>query len=290
MSLLLHGPSSEIQKLSKFIRNYDLIVERKGDQSNLEESQENQQSWLIENKYYQANVTLHLVNYDQVDDFREEFEGIIMLPHSDQKNLGDGIYSLGHDSADRDLGLRLLVNFTSDDISLGPSNHNHLLWAVDHGFEYIEINEASLIESHSDRDKVGLPRVIEALQSVMWSTAQKKILPRPKSVADAAIKPPLPPVTSTNSENTTQNTTLEPNSTNNDSFFSNLSRESTFDDDDEEDTKFFELFAASLAEARSIREIALSGQLSDQERRARAAEMARKFSDLLQLEGESDED
>ncbi len=85
---------------------------------------------------------------------------------------------------------------------------------MDHGFEYIEINEASLIESHSDRDKVGLPRVIEALQSVMWSTAQKKILPRPKSVADAAIKPPLPPITSTNSENTTQNTTLEPNSTN----------------------------------------------------------------------------
>ncbi len=122
-------------------------VFRKGDQSNLQESQENQQSWLIENKYYQANVTLHLVNYDQVDDFREEFEGIIMLPHSDQvritltlliteflipskKNLGDGIYSLGHDAADRDLGLRLLVNFTVRKINVFPSIVTHCLCIV----------------------------------------------------------------------------------------------------------------------------------------------------------------
>lgn len=54
--------------------------------------------------------------------------------------------------------------------------------------------------------------------------------------------------------------------------------------------KFFEIFASSLAEARSIREKAMSGQLSDQERRSQAAAMARKFSDLLRLEADSDEE
>lgn len=56
--------------------------------------------------------------------------------------------------------------------------------------------------------------------------------------------------------------------------------------------KFFELFAASLAEARSVRDKALTGQLSDAERRAQAAALVRKFSDLMKLEsdGEDDED
>jgi hypothetical protein len=35
--------------------------------------------------------------------------------------------------------------------------------------------------AHTERDKNGLPRVVEAVQSVMWSTAQKKTLPKVKS-------------------------------------------------------------------------------------------------------------
>jgi hypothetical protein len=83
--------------------------------------------------------------------------------------------------------------------SEGIVNNDNLLWAVDHGFEYVEINESSLLESesnssfffsiflkhfllaHTERDKNGLPRVVEAVQSVMWSTAQKKTLPKVKS-------------------------------------------------------------------------------------------------------------
>lgn len=95
-----------------------------------------------------------------------------------------------------------------------------MLWAVDHGFEYIEIFEGDLIESespvlsilrpctdsffphlislaHNERDKTGLPRLIEALQSVMWSNAQKRTIPKVKSLVpgDLSSLPPPPPKT-----------------------------------------------------------------------------------------------
>jgi hypothetical protein len=62
------------------------------------------------------------------------------------------------------MGVRLLVSFTvcmvrylsifllsasiiqSVDPSLGTDNHENLLWAIDHGFEYIEVNESTLVE------------------------------------------------------------------------------------------------------------------------------------------------
>lgn len=61
-----------------------VVIVRNGDRSDLQENLETKQSWTIENKYYQANITFHLVNYDQSENFQEEFEGIIMLPHPDQ--------------------------------------------------------------------------------------------------------------------------------------------------------------------------------------------------------------
>jgi hypothetical protein len=40
----------------------------------------------------------------------------------------------------------LLSLFQSADPALGTENNENLLWAIDHGFEYIEVNESSLVE------------------------------------------------------------------------------------------------------------------------------------------------
>lgn len=57
-------------------------------------------------------------------------------------------------------------------------------WALDNGFEYIEVVTGSsgsgsgsrIVAGYNDREKYGLPRLMEALQSNMWSTMQRKAL------------------------------------------------------------------------------------------------------------------
>ena len=46
---------------------------------------------------------------------------------------------------------------------------------------------------HNERDKTGLPRLIEALQSVMWSNAQKKTVPKVKSFVPGDLNSLPPP-------------------------------------------------------------------------------------------------
>jgi hypothetical protein len=66
-------------------------------------------------------------------------------------------------------------------------------WALDNGFEYIEVvtggsssscccssssssSSSRIVAGYNDREKYGLPRLMEALQSNMWSTMQRKAL------------------------------------------------------------------------------------------------------------------
>jgi hypothetical protein len=50
------------------------------------------------------------------------------------------------------------------------------------------------------------------------------------------------------------------------------------------------LFFSSNQQARSVREKAMNGQITDAERRTQAAAMAKKFSDLLNLHEDSGDD
>lgn len=57
---------------------------RNGELPAIEEPKEIVQSWTIENKYYSADVKLHLVDYGSANDFSEEYEGLILLPHPEK--------------------------------------------------------------------------------------------------------------------------------------------------------------------------------------------------------------
>eukprot|EP01033_Poteriospumella_lacustris_P008962 gene8962-6439_t len=60
-------------------------------------------------------------------------------------------------------------------------------------------------------------------------------------------------------------------------------------DDSDDDIKMFDAFASALSEARSIRDQARQGDMSDDERRRRAADMAMRLMEMLNLDDEGDD-
>jgi hypothetical protein len=109
------------------------------------------------------------------------------------------VYELGNLVSEVDLPSKLLILLRDECADVNcPTNEDHLLWAIDHGFEFIEIFQSRLVEGesgqllhrcvlvyskqflfridHDQRDKVGLPRLLEALQSSTWSTMRKKTI------------------------------------------------------------------------------------------------------------------
>ena len=49
-----------------------------------------------------------------------------------------------------------------------------ILWALDHNFEYIPINKNDISTGWDQRDKEGIPRLIEALECNMWSSINRR--------------------------------------------------------------------------------------------------------------------
>lgn len=134
------------------------------------------------------------------------------------------------------------------------------------------------------RDKVGLPRLMEALQSTMWSTMVRHATAnhslRKISTESAAIETQHGKDVDSIGDTTETDTNVV-----NDKIDSNNFEDTTQDD---EDLNFFDAFASALAEARTIRDRAREGEISDSERRNRAAEMANRLMQMLDLDDDDD--
>jgi hypothetical protein len=46
-------------------------------------------------------------------------------------------------------------------------------WSLDHGYECIQLDAVNPVCGWQDREKEGLPRIMEAFQTQMWSTMVK---------------------------------------------------------------------------------------------------------------------
>jgi hypothetical protein len=59
-----------------------------------------------------------------------------------------------------------------------------ILWCLDRGYEYVEVDlsEDGVARGHDERDKEGFARVVEAIQTTVWSSA----VMRPRRVQDLA--------------------------------------------------------------------------------------------------------
>lgn len=205
-------------------------------------------------------------------------------------------------------------------------------WALDHGFEYIEIDQNNIIDTWNEREKDGLPRLMEALQSNMWSNMNRN---------DASFKVSASSTSTTNINNSSyysesesllndkeknipetvfnnikdfnNNNYVSSNINDTSINISNLEKlssiiiestsninitdenKSLLDDDDDnninisdkEGDKIFSQFAEIIEQAKSLRNRAEIGQITDAERREKAAHIAMKFAMAMNLDDDN---
>eukprot|EP01032_Pedospumella_encystans_P023156 gene23156-26218_t len=165
MSLIVNGESSLIEKLSLLLTNYKALC--------VNESLDEEKNTRILNlvtKYYSAIVTLDLLAFDASDEsVLDNAEGYILVPSEGDLSLPK--YALSRAAVEVDTGLRILVALTEgSEVKHRPS---YEAWALENSFEYVEINILDPVKDFQEREKSGLPRLIEALESNMWSTMQR---------------------------------------------------------------------------------------------------------------------
>jgi Alpha and gamma adaptin binding protein p34 len=181
-----------------------------------------------------------------------------------------------------------------------------ILWCLDHGYEYIEadISYDGQRKGHDDRDKDGFARIIEAIEGTVWSSAiQNKN--RTSTTIETTIKTQL----------TTQSrhpaTTIVPSSlTSPNPFLSSQPSHHDIDTDDDDDvylqepetpeealkreqhsqeSKAYTELESLMKEANRIRYMSQRGDLTDDDRRARAAHAATLMMNLMDQMGLNEE-
>jgi hypothetical protein len=152
----------------------------------------------LKNKYFTANILLHELGHDlpntNYDDdaalslYKEDgvmlvFDALQCNPDIANGSSFDTLHDV-HDPTAGDL-LRLCVG-----ISLGNCSATELrgtkdpegeyskriMWCLDRGYEYAEVDLSAdgQAAGHSERDKEGFARLIEAIQGTVWSSAVMK--------------------------------------------------------------------------------------------------------------------
>jgi len=209
--------------------------------------------------------------------------------------------------------LKLLVTTHADRLSQAHQDDLHaalVLWALDHGFELIQADATNPVEGGDEREKEGLPRVWEAMQSVMWSSLQmhppggtaagggvassaagstaaevkQGDAPGPAQEANtspaAASKPTAAAGTGEDVSCTTQAEV---------SLSDTQSPDGTSEIEDLKDGPEADEFEAMLAQVAAIREANQREGVTDEQRRQNAADMALKLLSAFGL-GDSEED
>lgn len=169
-----------------------------------------------------------------------------------------------------------------------------VLWCLDRGYEYVEANlsQEGQTSGHDERDKDGFARIVEAISGTVWSSAvmekskkqelkqsydkEKETLQAQRETSENPYVPPDPSLLDTQIQSE-----LVKNSTD--------STENYFVDDSKaaEHDRTLENLEGLLREAASIREASRAGELTDKERRKRAADAATLMMSLMnQLDAE----
>ena len=147
-------------------------------------------------------------------------------------------------------------------------------WALDRGFEFVEADARSPFDGAEVREKSGVPRVLEALESSMWSNITRatdisaagggrihEMTMLPESVLAGAVAD-----AGTSSEDAAA--AVEGTAAVGTAL---LESEEALDFD----------FAALMDEARAVRDTARSGNMTDDQRREAAAAVAMKMLNMM---------
>lgn len=237
----------------------------------------------VDNKYYTTSLDCRLLT--QLEDNEiDAYESVLTIP-DDTSAVSSSMTALSsalESSPRRDDGVYLCIVLKDDSNAAGVDSFRpaRVDWCIDSGFEYIEIDTALPMESHQDRDKFGVPRVMEALQSNRWRHMVMKTQHTPTQPAeqvatrDNTSKAPDDAMTSV--------FRVEPVSASEESEV-----QSPLADEEEEKE---EQIQQVLQLAQKTREEVMAGSLSDDQRRERAARIALQMCSLMNLDDDSDEE
>jgi hypothetical protein len=169
------------------------------------------------------------------------------------------------------------------------ARYNCTLWALERSCELIEIDMGNLLRTLDEREKEGLPRVIEALQANMWSSMYRKDQYETSSDSDGTtIKVTAPPLKPSIEATSPAQVELPPPPRCEQDV--NLIGETLFANEQlSNEELMLENFSDMIDKAKALRESVMSGKLTDEERRERAAAFAMQFATMLdEEESESD--
>lgn len=246
----------------------------------------------IQNKYFTANVALIETSVD-LENFVED--GIVLVFMDDKLGFDEVVK---YHEAKKDVygdTLRLCVSVVNtDEVQRSKESEKdfeneysrRVLWCLDNGYEYVEgcdLSEKGLITGHEVREKEGFPRVIEAIESTIWSSADMNAKPKashsiPVQKAQHVSNDIAENRTSQNQICGEQKIDAMPKE-----YYSDVNpslHEAAVND-----------LEKLMGEAKTIRDEARSGNVSDEIRRQRAEETAMKLMDLLEkFDFEDDEE
>lgn len=290
-----HQDSNCAEKLQKAILDHDKVTMQTS-------TQKHHQPYLLQvsNKYFAANVLLQDILSPEI---KGTEDGIILVfdealsvstsstrkptiaSASSSFNAVVSLYEQQEPIHTPGEMLRLCVGIQpadscSDDSKEHQAEYSRrVLWCLDHGFEYVsaDLSAHAIQSGHDERDKEGFARVMEAIYGTMWSSS---VLHNPttnnanlvKTVMQSRQSDQNPPVVE-NSKVTADETEYKENS-----LHANDCPDDTFD--------------LAIQEARRIREVSTTADLSNEQRRKRAddaASLVLKMMNEMGMEDEEDE-
>jgi len=298
--LLIVGNNDDVNILLKLLTKYN-------NDNNIDN---NNYNIVINTKYYEANININSYIFNNNDNSNdndillliEKCEALIILMNDNDNNDNNNILSLIKNNIDKnDITTKLLVNIKyNNSINDNIDVSSLILWSIDNNYEYIDIdcNDINnIIITNDSREKEGFPRLIEALESTMWSSMQRKDRSS-LSISSSSI--------TTTTTATTDNLIIEETFTNeteqntkkeykihmdsNDKFVLEVDNTNDVDDDDNDEDVFYKNFSEVIEKAKDVRAQVLAGNISDQERRENAAKIALQLAKMIELDGDDDDD
>ena len=283
----------------------------------------------ISNRYFNANVLLLPLDDDDttITDARVE-DGIILIFDGTSSSNFDKLTSI-HTTAEKEYGdlLRLCISTTYGPSPLSGTKSSEeeyskrVLWCLDHGYEYVEVNlnEEGMTSGFDERDKDGFARVCEAIGSCMWSchvmkprngvgvsggsrlsnSASSKVdnsesqtnnIPANKDGEkdEAAESSTATTVNDTEREEAAVASLMKDMNNPNETQPPSNPQEQPQTNHQKEEIAFHQLESV-LSEAKSIRDASKGNSMSDDERRERAGDTAMKLMGLLDSMGFCDD-
>lgn len=305
--MLFCGKESDVCIISSFVYGYKDICEgNKPPSANYIKcfSDLRKMSLRFNTKYYTADCDSTLLyfedsNFIQIsNDAIKNIESLIIVL-SNQLSVEKQLLELTDKVKDQTIDLKFLIllqTISGDDSCQSSRRKQWFEWSLDNGYEFIEIDPENAVQGWEDREKEGLPRLMEALVAHTWSNLERCVPGHPVSTNSSQRKSNELPIRNEvleslderNDESFSLESSLPTNSATN---ISQIGQESDIlsDDSDSEemDSELWNFMAQAVSQGKQVRDAVLSGSISDDERRRRAELFATQLLSLMKLD-ESD--